>query len=393
MFVTYRERKPGIWRVRIETGRDQNGVRCFSYETVRGTQDDAARRRFELLSQKDRGVFAAPDKITLIAFMRQWIENRKALEHITRSTAENYTNIAEYYIAPRIGGVRLQKVTGSDVQNLYTTLVKTKLSRGTIAHVHRILSAAFKAARRARLITINPIEEVDGPGKIKARPQALDEATAVKLMQSLSGDWKEPIVAMALGTGLRRGELCGLRWRDVDLDGARVHVRGQLIQYRDGTYDYVEPKTESGLRTVAIAAELVDMLRALRIETAQGMMRLGAGGKIGDGWVFTRDFDNPIRPGTLTESFTLHCEAIGLRLKGERGFTFHGTRHTHLTALLRKVGKAGAKAVSERAGHADLLITLRTYDRVFESDDRNLAELSSGLFGVPKVPRGGSGKP
>jgi integrase len=102
----------------------------------------------------------------------------------------------------------------------------------------------------------------------------------------------------------------------------------------------------------------------------------GVGGKLPDeALVFSRATGEPVTPKSLGQSFVAHCEA-----RGFTGVTFHATRHTHITALLTRVGKAGAKAVSQRAGHANLSTTLGIYQTVFEADDRNLADLTAGMF-------------
>jgi integrase len=172
----------------------------------------------------------------------------------------------------------------------------------------------------------------------------------------------------------------GLRWGDVDLDGGRLHVRGQLVQYHDASVAWVPTKTDAGTRTISLPADAVAMLRDLRITCGEARMRAGLGGKLDDGYVFSRDGGaTPYRPKYLGKLFGEHCEAQGLP-----GVTFHAVRHTHITTLLQRVGKAGAKAVSKRAGHADLKTTLEVYQTVFEEDDRALADLASGLIGGRK---------
>lgn len=388
MKITTLERAPGVFRLRIEKGRDKDGKRQFNYETVRGTADDAGRRRFELLDAHEKGTFTAPDKITVAQFFTQWLRNRRALNKIGRSTAENYEDMFRLYVEPTLGGTRLQRVRGADVQALYTALIVEPRSNGrtlnisSVAHIHRIVATMFRAARKARLITINPMEEVEPPRAPKAKPKALEAANVEKLM-AVIGDHPllGPLAVLGLGAGLRRGEAVGLRWKDVDLDGARLHVQGQLVQYRDGTVEWRAPKTESGVRTVSVSGEIVDMLRKLRVDAGKARMALGLGGGLDDAYVFTEDGVKPIRPNNVTHTFQYHCERLGLPLR----FSFHGTRHTHLTVLLQRVGQAGAKAVSQRAGHADITTTLRTYQAVFESDDRALAELGYKMY--PATPK------
>jgi integrase len=377
MKVTYIERSPGTWRLRIETGVAPDGRRLFKYETLRGTIDDVRRRRFAILNEHEEGTFAEPTKVTFGAFFKQWNETRLALKKITRSTAENYNNILRIYLGT-IAGKRLQRITAQDIQAIYTAMARRgDLSMTTLHHVHAIVGATFRAARRVKIIKVNVMEEIEAPQKERVQPRSLTETQSAKLLVSLVGSWMEPIVALGLATGLRRGEVLGLRWGDVDLDGGRLHVRGQLVQYRDASVAWVLTKTEAGTRTISLAADAVNMLRNLRVAAGELRMKLGVGGKLDDGYVFSTDGGaTPYRPARLGAAFGAHCEAHGFA-----GVTFHSLRHTHITTLLQRVGKGGAKAVSRRAGHADLRTTLEVYQTVFEEDDRALADLSSGLIG------------
>jgi integrase len=185
-----------------------------------------SRRRFAILNEHEEGTFAEPTKITFGAFFRQWNETRLALKKITRSTAENYDKMLRYYLQT-IAGQRLQRITAQDIQSIYTGMAKRgDLSPNTLHHVHAIVGAAFRAARRAKIIKVNVMEEIEAPQKQRAKPRSLTEVQAGKLLASLEGSWMEPAVTLTFATGLRRGEVLGLRWGDVDLDGARLHVRG-----------------------------------------------------------------------------------------------------------------------------------------------------------------------
>ena len=147
------------------------------------------------------------------------------------------------------------------------------------------------------------------------------------------------------------------------------------MQYRDASIAWVPTKTEAGERTISLAADAVALLRSFRVAAGELRMKLGLGGKLDDAYVFTRDGAEPYRPGRLGQAFSDHCEAAGFA-----GVTFHAVRHTHITTLLQRVGKSGAKAVSRRAGHANLSTTLEVYQTIFEEDDRALADISAGLF-------------
>jgi integrase len=378
MHVTTKEMKPGVWRIRIETGKDKEGKRLFKYETLHGTKDDAGRRRYEILNAHEEGTFAAPDKVTLSVYFKRWNKYRQVAKQISRSSAETYATWFRLYIEPDLGGMRVQKIEGAHIQALYTKLLvsegrKKPLSQNTVFAVHALVAEMFVSIRKAKIVRVNPLEEIDPPAPEKREPKAIEEARAIELLETLAGDWKEPVAFLGFGAGMRRGELSGLRFRACLLDAATIRVEGQIVEYRDGTWEWLAPKSEAGVRTIAIDENLVDMLRRLKVESKENYLKLGIPWTE-DAYVFTRDGHAPVLPNYLGHSFSDHCAKHGLP-----AFTLHGTRHTHLTALLKRVGKEGARAVQERAGHSDITTTLRTYQKVFENDRRELAGLTSTL--------------
>lgn len=383
MKVTYLERSPGTWRLRIETA-SPTGARAFSYETVHGDEEAARKRRFELLQEHETGTWAKPEKILLSAYLERWTAQRLALGVIGRSTAESQTQYMDTHVKPLLGGKRLQAVTGADVQNVYTVaLTQSGLSKSSTRLLHSMLVTAFKDARKAKLIKVNPMEEVTAPELARNRKaKAITADAAVQMVADLRGSWLYAPVMVGLGAGLRRGEVCGLRRKDVDLANAKLQVRGQIVQYKDRSIEWKETKTEAGVRPVSLPAELVDVLRTVLRGQAEARMGAGIGAAgLEDAYVFSADANGlePFVPDNLTARFRTFCTNHGLP-----EFTFHGTRHTHATHMLKAVGREGAKAVSQRLGHADVNITLDVYQTVFESDDRELGDLASGLFGGAK---------
>lgn len=376
MHVTYIERSPGVWRLRIELGRDGDGKRLFSYETVQGTEDDAQRRRFEIVSANEQGSWVEPTKLTVACYLTQWIANRVALGVICRGSSETYGRMLENHVTGRIGGILLQKLVGGEIQALYTSLLSGPhaLKPASLLVIHRFLRTAMKEARQARLIVVNPMDEVKPPRNRTARGanRAVEVEAIERLLREVAGDWKEDIVHFALGTGMRRGEICGLQWGDLDLNRGRVRITHQVVQFADGSWERKEPKTDNAVRTVSLPAPIVEMLRARRAAAAAESMRVG-GGSIDADYVFTSMGGAKLLPTNLSQAFRQLADKIGLP-----GFTFHGLRHTHITTLLRD--GAPAKAVSERVGHASVAFTMGVYQSVFDEDHDKLAALSAKLF-------------
>jgi integrase len=397
MHVTYIKRSRGAWRLRIETksapiAEHPRGERLFSYETVRGVEGDARKRRTEILRAHKGGSFALPDNLTVAGFLGRpigepkalsyWVAQRLALGNICRSTAENYQAMLDSHVIPKLGATKLQKLTSHEVQGVYTAMLKDGLHASTV-QLHRIVRCALKGARKTRLIVVDPMDEVEAPKPVKVTPKATDAAGMARILGACEGNWKWPIAVTAFGCGLRRGEVLGLRHKDVDLAAGKLYVRGQLVKYRDGSLEWKAPKTAAGARTVAISAELVSVLRDVIRPTLEARMRSGMGAAgLDDAPVFARD-GAWINPGALSQGFAALCDRIGLP-----AITFHGARHTHATMLLQRVGKSGAKAVSQRLGHSDIVVTLRVYQTVFEEDDRELADLMGTIAGKRATLRG-----
>jgi integrase len=374
MKITCLETRPDRWRLRIETVDGATGERKFAYETVQGDHEAAARRRFEILRKHDEGSFAQPSKLTVKKYLETWLDDRQTMGIVSRLTAENERAVIGKWIVPAFGAVKLQALTARQIQDLYKAMLKKGLASITVRALHQnILRPALAEARTANLIGANPLDGVTAPQASRPAPRAFDPATVERLLRGLAGTWIEDISLFALGTGLRRGEACGLRWKDVDLAARVIHVRGELVQYSDSTLEWKEPKTEAGKRKVSLPAPVVELLSSIRGRaTDLAAVR-------GDAYVFT-DGADPIKPRALSSAFKHIARKCGVEGRG----AFHRLRHTHITTLLQNVGREGAKAVSQRVGHANVMITLHVYQTVFENEDAGLADLAAGLFAARK---------
>ncbi len=180
--------------------------------------------------------------------------------------------------------------------------------------------------------------------------------------------------AVLLGTGLRRSEVCGLTWHDVDLDTGVVHIRQTVTSVRGRAVSSDETKSDAGRRTILPGAELMAILR--RHRAGQNEERLAAGSAwVDSGAVFAEPDGTALHPGRLSGRFSTLTDKLGLPRIG-----LHGLRHTHATALLRD--RVPITVVSQRLGHADPSITLSTYSHAMPSDDAIAAQsIDRILFG------------
>ena len=269
------------------------------------------------------------------------------------------------------------------VQAWYTSLLRDGrvdgqgLSPKSVLRYHQMLHAAMHQAVRWQLLVRNPLDAVEPPRSRRRELLALPASDVSRLLEAADARGIGSLVRTAVLTGLRRGELLGLRWRDVDLDGGVAHVQ-QVAQRIDGQgMVFREPKTRLSRRALALSPETVAMLRRVRL--AQLEDRLLAGSAWHDlDLVFTTGLGTAIEPGNLTRAW--------IRVQADAGvghLRWHDLRHAHATLLLSQ--GVHPKVVSERLGHASVAITLDTYSHVLPGLQASAAAALDGLLASPKA--------
>ncbi len=195
------------------------------------------------------------------------------------------------------------------------------------------------------------------------------------MLDALRGRWVYPITVLALATGARRGELCALRWKDVDLDTARIRIEKSLEQTNAGLR-LKEPKTKAGRRTISIPPAVVAELRAHWRAQQEQRLALGAGRAPDDAPVFARPDGEPIPPDTLTQEWARLVRILKLPK-----VTFHALRHTHASQLI--ANGLDVVTVSRRLGHGNPTVTLNVYSHLFgNTDERAVAIIEAAMSAV-----------
>jgi integrase len=366
-----RARGPGAWELKYDVGANlATGQRITKYKTVRGTKRDAQRELRAILTSVDDGVYADPGRMTVAEWLAKWLD--EAQHTVARKTHQRYKEIIDLHLVPALGSTLLGKLQPVHIQAYYTQALTSGrrdgtggLSPQTVVHLDRVLHVALKRARALRLISTNPVEDASRPMVQRHEIQALEPAESASLLNAARSTRMFPIIFLALATGLRRGEVLGLRWSDVDLDRRTLTVKQSLEQTKSGLR-FKTPKTKRSRRTIALSPSLVDELKAHRVKQAAERLALGMG-RDPSSLVFARIDGDPIQPDSVTKMFA----RIAKRAK-IRPISFHGLRHTHATDLLR----AGVhpKIASERLGHASIAITMDTYSHAIPGLQEDAAQ-------------------
>jgi integrase len=317
------------------------------------TKREVEAKAAELIQKAHTG-FVDAGKVTVRAFFEQWLE--AVAPSLRPSTARRYRDVARLHIVSQIGNLRLSKLSPSDVQRLYANRLQAGLSPTSVHHIHAILHRALDHAVKWGLLIRNVTDAVDPPRRQSPEMRVWSVAEVSHVLAAAAGDELEALWHLALTTGMRRGELLGLRWSDVDLGANTLSVRRTLSRGATSRLEPGEPKTVAGRRRVALPTSTVERLR--RHATRQKELWLAVGPAYADrDLVFATHNGTPIHPNTLARAF----ERLVVRADVPR-IRFHDLRHTSATVLLAR--GEHPKVVQERLGHASISETLDRYSHV-----------------------------
>jgi len=346
------------------------------------TKREAERELTAVGTSLDAGTYVRSEKVTLRTFLeRDWlpsIDNLVTNGTMKPSMASNYRSHVERHIVPRIGGVRLEAVTTPALNRLYADLLaggridgKGGLSRSSVRLVHVTMSRALGDAVRWGKLARNVAKEADAPQADSAERTTWSGAQLRTFLAHVSEDRLSTMWFTFATTGLRRGEVAGLRWVDVDLEAGELRVAQSRVSvdYRVHT---VAPKTRKGARVLSLDAATVASFRAHRARQAEERLAWGPGWTA-SGLIFVREDGSDLHPDTIRLMFQARARRAGLP-----PIRVHDLRHSYATAAL----EAGVdlKVLSERLGHATTGITSDTYQHVRRAVDARAADLTAAYI-------------
>ncbi|MCL6647894.1 MAG: site-specific integrase [Chloroflexi bacterium] len=276
---------------------------------------------------------------------------------------------------PLAGQVELQRLTALDLQRACSAWLGRGLSPRTVTQHHRVLRRALEDAVAWGLLPGNPAAKAKPPRWEAPEMRALDKAEVAALLEAVRGTTIEPLVVLALATGMRRGEILGLRWRGVDLQRGAVTV-AQAVQRVGGRLVAVPPKTRGSVRRVRIGPEALAALRRQRLWCQERRLAWGPAWRA-EAWdlVFPREDGQPRSPNWLSSMFRRAARRAGLRPPLPR---FHDLRYTFTT--LQAAAGTPIHVISQMLGHSDVTTTLRIYAHVLPVQQESAAEVADRLL-------------
>ncbi len=341
---TIYQRPDGRWCAQTTVG----GKRRTFYGR---TRKEVAEKLSTELAESQKGMVRPVARVTVKEHLERWLEDIIQPRRRT-STHRLYSQLARLYLLPAFGSVKLRDLQPAHLQRLYADMTRRGLSANTVRRTHGVIRGALGHALNTGLVARNVASVAHPPTLGRSEVQVLDALQVRRLMAAASGTRWEVLIRTAINSQMREGELLGLRWSEVDLDRGTIRIVRQ--QGTDGSIG--EPKTEAGRRTIELPAHAVTALREHRASQLEERLMWGPEWEDND-LVFCSHRGRP-----LSHQGALRALKVLLKKAELPDITFHALRHTGATLLLSQ--GEHIKVVAERLGHADELVTIRTYAHV-----------------------------
>ena len=346
------------WRVRW---RDNGKQRSKSFDRQRLARDFMIKLEHDMR----QGAYVSPVKITVDAYLDDWLPIHT--QNLSDKTKLNYRSMIDRRINPYIGKIEIQKLNAGHIEKMYSNL-SVDLSPTSIYYVHSILSAALKSAMRQRLISTNPCTLLKPPEKktsFEGKMVPPDQVS--KYLDAIKDTWIYPAVIISITCGLRRGEIVGLKWSDINFKTRKLTVNRSAYRLKNEMLE--KPPKNGKVRSVYIPDTLATLLHQQKKQQKRYRLLLGPEYIVSDYVIVYEDGHRP-RPDGLSRFFRRRIKAKGLD-----HIRFHDLRHTAASLML--YGGNDLKTVSDTLGHSSIKITADIYAHTIDDAKKQLADSMS----------------
>lgn len=347
---TITKRKDGRWQGALTIGRDENGKQLR--KPVYGRTQTEVRKKLDELKKTIGSTDLTAEDVTLNGYLQRWLEAKA--RQVKPRTIESYTYTVNRYINPKLGRVKLSKLTPLKIQAALGEIAD-EVSAHTSNYCRSVLVIALNQAVKWRLIPVNPANAVE-KARVEKRDITLWTTEQVgDFLEKAEAHRLYPLFYLAITSGLRIGELLALTWDD--LEGDRLHVRRNLTK-ENGKLTLSSTKTSKGRRIVALAQDTLDVLEVHKGIQAREQAVVGEGWEQ-PGHMFTTTIGTFLDYRNVLREWHKLQDAAGVPRTG-----LHNARHLHVSLLIRH--GLDPKTIADRVGHTNPAFTLRQYAHLFE---------------------------
>lgn len=367
----------GYWEARFSY-IDPSSGQVKRKKFTGSTQGEALKTGRKWLQELENGLLPEATRITVAKWFDTWLEEY-VKPKAKPKTYEKYESLVSQYIKPILGTVPIGKVQAPDVQRLYNKLLKeggkkkTGVSCYTVHGVHVCLHAALKQAMKVGYITRNVIEATEPPRiqRHEVKPMTIEQAQKLLTVAKTTGLREYVAVLLALETGMRKGEIFGLKWQDIDFDNITISVQRTLATTAKGIFIH-EPKTTRSRRKISVTPSLLKELKLYRKQQLEQKLAMGQDYEDQD-FVITTSIGTPYHPNQFHKIYRKILKKSDLEQ-----FDFHVLRHTHAAILFQR--GVHPKVVQERLGHASINMTMDIYGHLMPGMQETAVQALSGLL-------------
>ena len=369
---TIRKRSDGRWEARIIIGHKNDGTPMYKSAFAK-TQKSALKELHQLIELYRDVDLTEECRMTLGEWMDKWLDEYMIFT-VRESTIDGYRLLVEHQIKRFIGDKQLAYLTTADVQKFYNRIKKEgrvaehplyghELSDTMIRKVHMVLHQALDMAVKERLIVRNPTNGTTIPKKSQTEKQILDDEQLDRFMEAIKREpyWYD-FFYVEIMTGLRRGEICGIKWADINFTEGTLSVRRSVGRARNGTVSVGETKTDAGVRKIILPPSVLTLLAKKQADAICE-------------WVFPHYMNpsDPLHPDSAYRKLKTLLKSVELPL-----IRFHDLRHTFATHATQ--GGVDAKTLAGILGHTDASFTLDTYTHVTGDMQRNASSVVNNMM-------------